>query len=96
MAHRAGWEATFSAPKSVSLTALVGGDDRVREAHRESLLVALNELQPYVEARLGSNRPPETTGNAIAALLEHDSARPINVYAGRNSTQGADRGAPDT
>ena len=28
--HRAGWDATFSAPKSVSLTALVGGDDRVR------------------------------------------------------------------
>ena len=33
--HRAGWDATFSAPKSVSLTALVGGDDRVREAHRQ-------------------------------------------------------------
>ena len=31
MAHRAGWDATFSAPKSVSLTALVGGDDRVRD-----------------------------------------------------------------
>ena len=24
--HRAGWDATFSAPKSVSLTALVGGE----------------------------------------------------------------------
>src|ERR1700724_2516433 len=41
--HRAGWDATFSAPKSVSLTALVGGDDRVREAHRESVRVALSE-----------------------------------------------------
>ena len=30
MEHRAGWDATFSAPKSVSLTALVGGDERVR------------------------------------------------------------------
>ena len=29
MEHRAGWDATFSAPKSVSLTALVGGDDKV-------------------------------------------------------------------
>jgi conjugative relaxase-like TrwC/TraI family protein len=37
--HRAGWDATFSAPKSVSLTALVGGDERVREAHRESVRV---------------------------------------------------------
>ncbi|HEX7140573.1 MAG TPA: relaxase domain-containing protein, partial [Vicinamibacterales bacterium] len=29
MEHRAGWDATFSAPKSVSLTALVGQDDDV-------------------------------------------------------------------
>src|SRR5207244_6546301 len=70
-----------SAPKSVSLTALVGGDTRVRAAHRESVRVALNELEPYVQARLGGNRRPETTGNAIAALFEHDSARPVNGYA---------------
>lgn len=79
MEHRAGWDATFSAPKSVSLTALVGGDERV-QAHRESVRVALNELEPYVQAR-GGNRRPETTGNAAAALFEHDSARPVNGYA---------------
>ena len=45
--HRAGWDATFSAPKSVSLTALVGGDERVREAHRESVRVALGEIEHY-------------------------------------------------
>src|ERR671922_1260671 len=81
MEHRAGWDATFSAPKSVSITALVGGDDRVRDAHRESVRVALNELEPYVQARLGGNRRPETTGNFVAALFEHDSARPVNSYA---------------
>src|SRR5438067_1826324 len=81
MEHRAGWDATFSAPKSVSITALVGGDERVREAQRESVRVALNELEAYVQARLGGNRRPETTGNAIAALFEHDSARPVNGYA---------------
>jgi conjugative relaxase-like TrwC/TraI family protein len=81
MEHRAGWDATFSSPKSVSLTALVGGDERVREAHRASVRVALKELEPYVQARLGGNRRPETTGNAIAALFEHDSARPVNGYA---------------
>jgi conjugative relaxase-like TrwC/TraI family protein len=52
--HRAGWDATFSAPKSVSLTALVGGDDRVREAHRESVRVALQELERYTQARIGN------------------------------------------
>src|SRR5882762_4793728 len=45
MAHRAGWDATFSAPKSVSLTAFVGPDDCVREAHRASVAVALDELE---------------------------------------------------
>ena len=69
MEHRAGWDATFSAPKSVSLTALVGRDECVREAHRESVRVALTELEAYVQARLGGNRHPETTGNAIAALF---------------------------
>ena len=46
--HRAGWDATFSAPKSVSLTALVGGDDRVREAHRAAVTTALDELEHAV------------------------------------------------
>ena len=81
MEHRAGWDATFSAPKSVSLTALVGGDERVREAHRESVDAALAELERYVQARMGGNLPAETTGKWIAAKFEHDSARPVDGYA---------------
>src|SRR6267143_832005 len=81
MEHRAGWDATFSAPKSVSLTALVGADERVREAHRESVGVALGEMERYVQARLGSNLPAETTGKWVGAKFEHDSARPVNGYA---------------
>jgi len=80
MEHRAGWDATFSAPKSVSLTALVGGDDRVREAHRESVRVALDQLEHYTQARIGGNHPPETTGKFIAAKFEHDTARPVDGY----------------
>jgi conjugative relaxase-like TrwC/TraI family protein len=80
MEHRAGWDATFSAPKSVSLTALVGGDERVREAHRESVSVALQQLEHYTQARIGGNHPPETTGRFIAAKFEHDTARPVDGY----------------
>ena len=80
MEHRAGWDATFSAPKSVSLTALVGGDDRVREAHRESVRIALEQLEHYTQARIGGNHPPETTGKFIAAKFEHDTARPVDGY----------------
>src|SRR5579863_9826339 len=71
MDHRAGWDATFSAPKSVSLTALVGCDYRVREAHRASVSTALEHLEYYTQARIGGNHPPETTGKFIAAKFEH-------------------------
>jgi conjugative relaxase-like TrwC/TraI family protein len=79
--HRAGWDATFSAPKSVSLTALVGSDERVREAHREAVNVALNELERYTQARIGGNQPAEMTGQFVAAKFEHDTARPVDGYA---------------
>ena len=79
--HRAGWDATFSAPKSVSLTALVGGDDRVREAHRQAVTTALTELERYTQARIGGNHAAETTGKFVAAKFEHDTARPVDGYA---------------
>jgi len=79
--HRAGWDATFSAPKSVSLTALVGHDDRVRDAHREAVNFALSELERYTQARIGGNHPAETSGKFVAATFEHDTARPVDGYA---------------
>ncbi len=79
--HRAGWDATFSAPKSVSLTGLVGGDERVREAHGAAVTTALAELERYTQARIGGNHAAETTGKFIAAKFEHDTARPVDGYA---------------
>ena len=79
--HRAGWDATFSAPKSVSLTALVGGDERVRLAHRDAVTAALSELELYTQARIGGNNPAEQTGRFVAAKFEHDTARPVDGYA---------------
>ena len=80
MEHRAGWDATFSAPKSVSLTALVGGDENVRIAHREAVQAALEQLEQYTQARIGGNNPPESTGKFVAAKFEHDTARPVDGY----------------
>ena len=81
VAHRAGWDAMFAPPKSVSLTALVGGDDRIRVAHREAVTTALDELEKYTHARLGGNKPAEQTGKFLVAKLEHDTARPVDGYA---------------
>jgi conjugative relaxase-like TrwC/TraI family protein len=80
MGHRAGWDATFSAPKSVSLTALVGNDERVREAHRESVKVAIGAVEEFVQARVGGDRPPETTRSWAVAKFEHDTSRPVDGY----------------
>lgn len=71
----------LSAPKSVSLTALVGGDDRVREAHRDSVRVAMGELERYTQARIGNIQALELTGKLAAATFEHDTARPVDGYA---------------
>jgi len=78
--HRAGWDLTFNAPKTISLTALVGNEERVRQAHREAVKTALDETEKYVQARLGGWHPPETTGKWMAATFEHDTARPVNGY----------------
>jgi conjugative relaxase-like TrwC/TraI family protein len=80
MEHRAGWDGTFSAPKTVSLTALVARDERVSAAHRESVNIALDELEKYVQARVSSHEA-ETTGKWVAAKFEHDSSRPVDGYA---------------
>ncbi len=79
--HRDGWDATFSASKLVSLTALVGGDERVREAHSAAVTAALIELEHYTQARIGGNNAAETTDKFIAAKFEHDTARPVDGSA---------------
>jgi ATP-dependent exoDNAse (exonuclease V) alpha subunit len=63
------------------LTALVGGDSRVRDAHRMAVTTALGELERYTQARLGGNRPAESTGQFIVAKFEHDTSRPVDGYA---------------
>ena len=50
--HRPGWDVTFSAPKSVSLEALVAGDRRVIRAHDEAVRATLD----WIEAELLETR----------------------------------------
>jgi len=69
--HRATWDATISAPQSVSLAALVGGDGRIRDAYRESINETVKELEKYLQARAlkggkdsTPDLPPETITKA--------------------------------
>ncbi len=73
--HRAGWDLTFSAPKSVSLAALIGGDARLVEAHRRSVDRALAELEAYTQARRRGGHERVTTGNLVVAAFDHETSR---------------------
>lgn len=75
-AHRACWDITFSAPKSVSLAAIVGGDLRLIEVQRQAVTTGLREVEKFAEARRGGNTPPEKTGKLLIASFEHYTARP--------------------
>lgn len=78
LTRRAALDLTFSAPKSVSLAALVGGDHRLIKAHERAVDFALSVCQErYSTSRLGGkfNRQEEATGNLIVAKFHHDTSR---------------------
>ena len=74
----AGLDLTFSAPKSVSMQALVAGDQRLLDAHE----AAVDRTLTYIESKLAAYRNTvarETqsvaSGNIIAARFLHDLSR---------------------
>ena len=81
--HRPGRDLTFSAPKSVSIAALVGGDRRIVEAHDRAVATTL----AWVEKNAAETRmkDPETGKMArvggqkiVAATFRHDTSRNLD------------------
>ncbi len=79
-------DATISAPKSVSLAALIGGDGRIRNAYRESVNDALKEFEKYLQARGGG--PPSRSLQTIARNEPRSriNGRILSLEERRNST----------
>ena len=81
--HRPGRDLTFSAPKSVSLAALIGGDGRVAAAHDEAVKHTLAWLErDVVQTRI---KDPETGRmvhaggqKIVAATFRHDTSRNLD------------------
>jgi conjugative relaxase-like TrwC/TraI family protein len=73
--RRAGWDATFNAPKSVSIQALVGGDTRLADAHRAAVTGALAELERYALSRRKGGKEWVISANMVAARFDHIAAR---------------------
>lgn len=75
---RVALDITLSAPKSVSLACLVGGDERILEAHKTAVNTTLGVVEDrFSWTRVGSkdNRQIEIAGNILAAKFLHDVSR---------------------
>ncbi len=77
------FDVQLSAPKDVSVLAILGGDERVREAFHESVKTALAEMERFaaVRERRGEAAGSEAyrlTGNFVGALFFHDASRDLD------------------
>ena len=81
--HRPGRDLTFSAPKSVSLVALIGGDARVVDAHDRAVTRALDWFERNAaETRMkdqASGRMVRAGGQkAVIATFRHETSRNLD------------------
>jgi conjugative relaxase-like TrwC/TraI family protein len=77
------FDVQLSAPKDVSVLAMIGGDERVREAFHESVKIALAEMERFaaVRERRGEAAGTEQirlTGNFVGAMFMHDTSRDLD------------------
>ncbi len=75
--HRPGYDLTFSAPKSVSMMAMLGGDKRLIDAHNQAVDFAVRQVEALASTRVMTDGQSETvlTGNLVMALFNHDTSR---------------------
>src|ERR1017187_5123832 len=74
------YDFTISAPKSVSVLAIVGGDYRLIEAHRTAVAEALKETEACAASRVrqaGANED-RLTGNLMLAVYHLDASRELD------------------
>ena len=83
IAHRPGRDVTFSAPKSVSLAALIGGDGRIVAAHDAAVRKAL----AWIESNVAETRMMDSDGGrmvraggqkTVVATFRHDTSRNLD------------------
>ncbi|RMB09044.1 MobF family relaxase [Eilatimonas milleporae] len=79
--HAKGWDLTFSAPKGVSVMATVGTDNRLVQAHRESVKEALSWMETYAYVRVRSEDKSivfKQTGNLVAGMFTEFFSRALD------------------
>jgi len=79
--HRPGYDLTFSAPKSVSILAVIAKDEGVIKAHRTAINGVLKHIeQNYSDTRVKKRGKTsiERTGNLIFCTFEHNDSRMLD------------------
>ena len=84
--HKPAFDLTFSPPKSVSVSAIVGEDDRVKLAHEDAVRKALSYVEDnaiykrkHTIDEMGRSKMQQiNTGNLVAAVFVHESARSVD------------------
>ncbi|MDJ0597911.1 MAG: MobF family relaxase [Crocosphaera sp.] len=91
--RRAAVDCTFNAPKSVSLQALVGGDERLLDAHAkavEKTLQLIEDRYSHTRVRNGHDRLVVNTGNLVVAQFDHIDTRAVKADENQAKDTGPD------
>ncbi len=80
--HHPGWDFAVNAPKSVSIMALVAGDDRIVKAHEQAVTVALSYLEEHalMRHRVDGEVTEKTTGRLIWARFTEHASRELDPH----------------
>lgn len=80
--RRAGYDAVFNAPKSVSIQIFVGGDERLIAAHEMAVREAFQELESFARHQTGRglNKRHVASGGIAAAIFRHGESRALDPH----------------
>ncbi|WP_432653832.1 MobF family relaxase [Sphingobium nicotianae] len=80
--HHPGWDFAVNAPKSVSIMALVAGDDRILVAHEKAVGIALDYLEEHatLRHRMDGEVRYETTARLLFARFTEHASRELDPH----------------
>lgn len=80
--RRVFYDFTLSPPKSVSIAAFIGDDQRIIDAHDKAVQTAFRQLEQYAAARIRKRGQTSyrLTGNVVGAVFRHDTSRALDPH----------------
>lgn len=75
--HHPSYDLTFSAPKSISVMAMLGDDTRLIDVHNRAVDAALKQVEALASTRVmvDGRSEMQLTDNLVMVLFNHDTSR---------------------